>query len=55
MPEKIKKPKKKTVVRKKIVDANEQMSQSYLRSRKKKQIKAAEDRAYKRKQGNRSK
>ena len=45
---------KKTIIRKKIKDADEQQAQYWLRQRKKKQMEAAEDRAYKRRQGKRS-
>lgn len=54
MVKKIVRKKIKKIVHKKIVDANEQQAASWLRTRKRNQIKAAEDRAYKRKQGKRS-
>jgi len=45
---------KKTIIRKKIKDQEAREAQAYLRRRKREQIAAAEDRAYKRKQGKRS-
>jgi len=54
MPKSMFDPPKKTVVRKKIKDQEAREAQAYLRRRRREQIAAAEDRAYKRKQGKRS-